>query len=145
MNNQFGESQRCDAGHGAEPNSPEDGCDPVRFHDRRHRHRHSQRGESGRKALQLCRQVERALGAIFACSHDAQLQSVQVVSVEPAPHSGRLRVTVVGTSPADATDRHNLEACLDRASGWIRTEVAFAVHRRKAPELYFVVLGPKVI
>lgn len=109
---------------------PEDGSDPRRFHDRRGTH-----GKPpGRKAHQLCGQVAQALLVILPGLADEVLRDLTVVSVEPAPHSGRLQVTVAGPAPTDATDRH-----LRLAAGLLRTEVASAVHRRKAPELVFVV------
>lgn len=109
---------------------PEDGTDPRRFHDRRGSH-----GKPpGRKAHQLCGQVHQALLVILPGLADEVLRNLTVVSVEPAPHSGRLLVTVVGPAPADATDRR-----LRLAAGLLRSEVARAVHRRKAPELVFAV------
>jgi ribosome-binding factor A len=96
--------------------------------------------QAGRKALQLCGQVRDALGAILPVLADEVLQNLTVVSVEPAPHAGRLRVTVAVPSPADATDRTAAVEHLGRAAGLIRREVAAAVHRRKAPELTFEVV-----
>jgi ribosome-binding factor A len=113
---------------------PEDGTDPRRFHDRRGAH-----GKPpGRKAHQLCGQVHQALLVILPGLADEVLRNLTVVSVEPAPHSGRLLVTVAGPVPADATDRH-----LRLAAGLLRSEVAGAVHRRKAPELIFRVEDQK--
>ncbi len=62
------------------------------------------------------------------------------MKVEPAPNTGRLRVTVAGAIPADATDptaREELKTALDKAGGFVRMEVARAVHRKYAPELVF--------
>ncbi|MFO0825227.1 MAG: hypothetical protein U0792_19260 [Gemmataceae bacterium] len=58
------------------------------------------------------------------------------MSVEPAPHTGRLLVLV----SAGETDRAALEAALIRATGFLRTEAAEAICRRHAPELVFEVL-----
>lgn len=107
---------------------PDDGQDPRRFHDRRTR-----RGD-GRKALQLCEQVRHALTAALAGLGDETLQGVEVLGVEPAPHSGRLRATVT------APDRAGAEARLHAAAGRLRTEVAASINRRKAPELVFAVV-----
>ena len=51
-----------------------------------------------------------------------------VVAVEPAPHTGRLLVTVAGPSPADAADRAVAAGHLDRAAGLIRREVVGREH-----------------
>ena len=110
---------------------PEDGTDPRRDHDRRGIH-----GKPpGRKAHQLCGQVHQALLVTLPGLADEVLRDLTVVSVEPAPHSGRLLVTVAGPAPADATDRH-----LRLAAGLLRSEVARSVNRRKVPELVFAVM-----
>lgn len=116
----------------AEELGHEDGSDPVKFHDRRRWD--DAPPAPGRKSLQLCRQVRDALIGILARSADPVLQDAVVLAVEPAPHAGRLMVTVAGDSSADAT--HNLA----RAAGWIRCEVAAVIHRRKVPELVWQVV-----
>lgn len=108
---------------------PDDRLDPRRFHDRRGRR------PGGRKALQLCEQVRHALSVALAGLGDEVLQSLTVLGVEPAPHSGRLRVTVTGP------DRGLAERRLAAAAGRLRTEVAASINRRKAPELVFAVGG----
>lgn len=118
---------------GAAEIGPEDGTDPRRDHDRRDVHGKP----SSRKAHQLCGQVRHALLVILPGLADEVLRNLTVVSVEPAPHTGRLLVTVAGPAPADATDPHAVSTHLLRAAGLIRSEVARAVHRRKAPELVF--------
>jgi ribosome-binding factor A len=105
--------------------SPEDGSDPVKFFDRRRWNEGP--AKPGRKALQLCGQVKDALPGILARMAEPALRDVTVLAVEPAPHAGRLMVTVAG--PADATDR------LTHATGRVRTEIAAAINRRKVPEL----------
>ncbi|MGL6097055.1 MAG: ribosome-binding factor A [Fimbriiglobus sp.] len=118
---------------------PEDGTDPRRFHDRRRSHRTGARGP-GRKAMQLCGQVRDAVPGILAGLADEVLQTLTVVSVEPAPHAGRLMVTVAVPATAAPADRSAAEQHLARAAGLLRTEVAAAVHRRRAPELTFRVV-----
>lgn len=113
----------------------EDGTDPRDFHKKPW----DAPKQQGRKAGQLCGQVRDALHAILAGCGDRVLQAVTVTGVEPAPHTGRLLVTVA--LPADAgIDRAMAEDHLRRAAGLLRTEVAAAVHRRYAPELTFAVV-----
>ena len=81
-----------------------------------------------------------ALDAILSGMADESLHNLTVVKVEPAPNTGRLRVTVAGVTPADATDptnRTNALAALERAIGLMRMEVARAIHRKYAPDLAF--------
>ena len=114
----------------------EDGSDPRAFHDKPW----NKPQRASRKASQLCGQVTEALHAILSGMADESLQNLTVVKVEPAPNTGRLRVTVAGVTPADATDptnRTNALAALERAGGLLRMQVARAIHRKYAPELAF--------
>ena len=118
----------------------EDGADPRQFHDRRGRHKSGEPPGPGRKARQLCAQVRDALAGLLARSGDEAVRDVLVVSVEPAPNTGRLMVTVAGPSPTDVAGRAATAARLRAAGGWLRVGVAAAIHRRKAPELAFRVV-----
>lgn len=113
----------------------EDGSDPKEFHAKPW---HAPKA-AGRKALQLCGQARDALHAALAACGDGVLQALAVVRVTPAPHSGRLRVTVA--VPPDGPSVREAEGHLAGAAGRLRAEVAAAVHRRKAPELVFEVVG----
>jgi ribosome-binding factor A len=125
----------------AAESGPDDGADPKAFHDRRGRNRRAGcRSRAGRKARQLCEQIRDALHAIFSGLADEVLRDLTVVSVEPAPHTGRLMVTVAVPVPADATDRAAARGHLGRAAGLIRSEAAAAICRRNTPELTFRVV-----
>ncbi len=88
-----------------------------------------------RKALQLCAQVRDALNlALAGCADDA-LRDALVDAVLPAPDSAHLLVHIV------AADRAATQASLQRAADMLRSEVATAINRRKAPELRFEVLS----
>jgi ribosome-binding factor A len=112
---------------------PEDGIDP------RFLPRYDRGMVTNRKALQVCRQVERTLGILLAgaCGDDV-LRDLVVASVVPAPDSTRLLVTL--TFSGLATEAGAVQARLREAHGFLRSEVAAALHRRKAPELTFQVL-----
>ena len=116
---------------------PEDGVDP-RIVPRQYAGK-----VSNRKARQVCRQVERTLGLLLAgvCG-DAILRDLLVESVVPAPDSTRLLVTL-RFSGAETATVGDVLARLHEAHGFLRSEVAAALHRRKAPELTFQVLGAK--
>ena len=112
---------------------PDDETDPSRFFGTADR---DKRGN--RKLLQLCKQVERAAAITLAsvCSSDA-LIGASVASVEPAPDSGRLVVTVIlagGSAPENAIEAHD---ALRRSTPAFREEVARSVHRKRVPELLF--------
>lgn len=113
---------------------PEDGVDP------RLTSRPSGQRRPGRKSLQLCGQAAKALAGALADSEDDVLRDLLVAAVEPAPHTGRLQITVaLAPSAVDHEPGLILER-LAAAGGRLRTEVANAVRRRKAPELRFRVL-----
>src|SRR5262249_25395370 len=107
----------------------EDGLDP-RFERRARR-------PAPRKMLQLCGQVARTLTSVLAESGDDVLRDLVVVSVAPAPSSARLLVT---GSPAPWAQPGGIDRAagrLEHARGRLRTEVATAVRRRRAPDLVF--------
>jgi ribosome-binding factor A len=127
---------------------PDDGVDPRELaRERLRRHRRiggvNAPKTAGRKALQLGRQVAEAVDAVLAGeSGDEVLASLRVVAVTPAPDASRLLVTVAPGAGAGKVDPEEILARLARASGWLRTEVAAAVTRRKAPALAFRLAGP---
>ena len=92
--------------------------------------------QHNRKAQQLCRQVQRALNLALANRHaDDGLNDLYVEGVSPAPHSGHLLVHV--SIPADRPVSEVLGA-LRRQAPYLRSEVARAITRKRAPELSFV-------
>src|SRR5262249_3207660 len=95
------------------------------------------RRHSNRKALQLCRQVAEALNGAFSRCRDDVLASLFVVAVQPAPNTGRLLATVTASASAGDLDAAEALAHLQRAAGFLRTEITAAIHRRRTPELLF--------
>ena len=93
-----------------------------------------------RKARQFCRQVQRALNLALADRHaDDDLGNLFVVDVSPAPDCGHLLVHVV--VPAERTVAEALSA-LRADAPRLRSEVAAAITRKRAPELSFVPAAP---
>ena len=92
--------------------------------------------QAERKAQQFCRQVQRALNLAFAERNVADgADGLFVEEVVPAPDCGRLLVHVVipeGLSVVDAM------TALGRVAPGLRSEVASAISRKRAPELCFV-------
>ncbi len=108
----------------------EDGGDPKEFHAKPW----DAPKQASRKGQQLCGQVKDALHTALAGCADEVLQGLNVVSVEPAPHTGRLLVLLA------AEDRPAANEALARAAGFLRSQVASAISRRHAPELVFGVI-----
>lgn len=115
----------------------DDGVDPRKyFHP-------SENPQPNHKSLQLCAQVREALNATLAGEcRDAVLQSLFVAHVAATSGTNRLVVTIE-LSP-DAT-KAAVETALDRlevAKGFLRSRVAAAICRRRAPELEFRAAPP---
>jgi ribosome-binding factor A len=131
---EFPEPSRAEVQASCSDPGPEDGLDPRTWL------RPERPQVKNRKALQLCSQVMRTLQLVLAgeCGDD-WLRELSVTAVEPAPHAGRLVVTLAllddRIAPAEALAR------LHRAGGKLRSEVAAAIHRRKAPLLVFRMVG----
>ena len=90
---------------------------------------------NNRKALQLCRQVERTLTYVLSDLNDDVLAGLMVQSVQPAPNASRLLVTVC---PMDTTaDPVKVLTHLHSAAGRLRAEIGSAIHRKRVPELMF--------
>lgn len=112
---------------------PEDGSDPKKFHEKPW----NAPKQASRKSRQLCAQVRNALIAATAACGDPAVQAARVWVVQPAPHSGRLRVVIY--APPDIGRDAMVEA-LARATGHLRSEVAQVISRKFAPELVFEVV-----
>jgi ribosome-binding factor A len=96
-----------------------------------------------RKARQLCRQVAETLDQILSGeANDDILRALRVADVIPAPDTSRLLVTLhIDCDPVDF-DRPAVEERLAASRGRLRSEVAAAITRRKAPALAFEIVGP---
>jgi ribosome-binding factor A len=106
------------------------------IHPRLRARNRSSRRTSDRKTQQLGHQVADTLGQALADLSDDVLQSLYVVSAEPAPNASRFVVTV-SAPPAETVDALLVLERLDRASARLRAEVAAAITRKRAPLLVF--------
>jgi ribosome-binding factor A len=111
----------------------DDGIDPAEFYRQQSR---PPRGDA-RKVQQLCRQVAEALAMALAGNGDDVLRDLRVVDVRPAPDSTQLLVLVapaIGSATFAASD---VLTRLNEAGGWLRSEAARAITRKRAPKLLF--------
>lgn len=111
----------------------DDRGDPKKFFDRRRR--------GGRKTLQLCRQVQRALTFALSEVNDDALHELYVESVEPAPNDRRMMVTV--SMMGEAHDPAEILTGLQFATPFLRNQVAASIHRKRVPELVFRCIPPE--
>lgn len=116
--------------------SPEDGVDPKLL---------IRTGESAdrRKTWQLCSQVHDALRLILGEAADERLQALEVREVLPAPNDSQLLVLLVPLDPQTPENCREIERALQLAAGWLRTEIAGSITRKRAPRLVLQLLpGP---
>ena len=91
-----------------------------------------------RKTLQLCSQVMETLSGVLAEQRDDVLRDLLVAGVRPAG-GGRLLVRVTPAPSAQVREPAVILEHLAAAHGLLRSEVAAAINRRKAPDLLFEV------
>ena len=95
----------------------------------------SSRRQVERKTRQFCRQVQRALNFALADRSIDGIESLFVEEVSPAPDCGRLLVHVLVPGSLPVAD---VMIALGRETPRLRSEVAAAITRKRAPELCFV-------
>jgi ribosome-binding factor A len=91
------------------------------------------------KLDQLCVQVGEAIAMALATASDGLLRELGVVSVAVGRGAANLRVTLA--APRGEVDLDAILARLQRAAGYLRSEVAGSVHRRRVPDLSYVVVA----
>lgn len=117
-----------------------DGVDPRTVS---HRSSGSHQRDQNRKTQQLCQQVAHVLEIVLTGeARDADLQDLNVVSVAPAPHAGRLLVAVRSWADDAVSRWSEISEKLRRATPWLRSELAASISRRKTPDLVFQLVWP---
>lgn len=80
--------------------------------------------------------MREALSFALASSSDPRLDDASLLDVRISPGAGPLVVLV----SAPAASIGDVESALDAAHGRFRSEVAQAIHRKRAPDLSFAVV-----
>ena len=111
----------------------DDGQDPKEFF-----RKSKQVKKTDRKAMQLCSQVADTLSLVLSgeCS-DEVLQNLLVAEVTPAPDASQLLVVLSPAPGSQPLADDEVMAAVRAASGRLRTEVAGAISRKRAPRLVF--------
>ena len=94
-----------------------------------------------RKERQLCRQAHEALSQAFAELSDPCLQRLFVCDVSPAPDASRLAVSLA--APVDLV-LDDVTARLQRVEGWLRSEVAAVITRKRVPTIVYEVMAERI-
>jgi ribosome-binding factor A len=95
------------------------------------------------KLRRLCGQIARTLNIAFGGTcNDELLADLVVESVEPDPDSTRVKVTVCLMETRERIDPEMVLQHLDRAKGFLRSEIAATVDRHSVPHLVFALKRP---
>ena len=111
---------------------PDDGIDPAEFFRPKR-----QSNSNHRKAQQLCHQVADTLSLVLSSEFGDELGDLQIVGVTPAPDASQLLVLVAPAVAGTSIDAEVVLARLAAVGGRLRSEVAAAITRRRAPKLIF--------
>lgn len=99
--------------------------------------------QSSRKDLQVCKQAWRAIACALDTSiADPVAKEARLVAVEPFPTATRLRVFV---EPPTKGSVEELLGALVRCRGILRTAVAEACTRKRAPDLVFAIMPAREV
>jgi ribosome-binding factor A len=110
----------------------DDGVDPTEFF------RPTRKPNSNhRKAQQLCHQVADTLSLVLSGEFGDELRDLRVVAVTPAPDATQLLVLVAPAVAGSNVDPDAVIVKLAAVAGRLRSEVAMAIARRRAPKLLF--------
>lgn len=110
----------------------DDGVDPTEFF------RPTRKSNSNhRKAQQLCHQVADTLSLVLSGEFGEELRDLRVVAVTPAPDATQLLVLVAPAVAGSTVDPDTVIAKLAAVAGRLRSEVAMAITRCRAPKLLF--------
>ena len=119
----------------------DDGVDPRQFFKAE-----KKLNKQNHKVRQLCNQVAETLGLVLTGEFgDERLQSLRVVSVDPAPDASQLLVTLRTDDPCDGSETQEILNRLAAVRGRLRCAVAAAISRKRTPKMLFRVIGPKEI
>ncbi len=118
----------------------DDGIDPRKYFANTYQRK------MNRKTLQLCSQVGEVINSILVgeCGDDV-LKNLFVQTVVPAPNADRLLVTLGFTTAREIVRPEEVIEHLYKLKGYLRTEMAGSVNRKRVPDLAFqLTLGGEV-
>ena len=102
------------------------------------------RGKPNYAALRLGEQIHNTLVDALSQSPDSLLASFSVGAVEPSISGTTFIAQVYSIDPSLEYDIDEVKALLKASKPKLRSEVASAVSRKKAPDFRFEVLPPHV-
>ena len=98
-------------------------------------HSYEKRDPAIYRQQRLCRQIAETLSLALSDASDSMVAAVQLLMVKPRKGAKSVTVRVATTEPEVAEVRDALKAC----EGWLRSEIAAAISRKRVPRLVFEV------
>lgn len=108
----------------------DDGIDPKDLKKHPRADRPSRQGA-------LCKQIERSLQLALAGCADEAIRELVVLGAEPTAGANRVVVRVALASDVPGVDEPTLRARLDRLRGYLRSQIARDLTRKRVPDLGF--------
>lgn len=102
------------------------------------RERRRKNFQEERKILQLCKQVERRLSLVLAGEiNDEILDGLLITEVSAPFGPSILKVEIALPRDKQDLDKTLVIERLQSISGWLRSEIAQEIHRKRTPKLTF--------
>ena len=110
----------------------EDGIDPRQLA------KQPMDSKRGRKDLQLCKRAKRTVDLVFAGENlNPLLRELVVNQVKQSANGNQLLVTVLTDPTLSTQETASIVEALTQARGYVRTAVAQAIERKRAPAIRF--------
>lgn len=120
--------------------TPDDGIDPRKYFSRK------SKTSSNRKTYQLCKEIELTLNLTLAGElADPALSSLVIAKVEPIPESGDFLVIFEWRQNTRDFQFEEVMFSIKKASGFLRSEVAKSINRKRVPQLSYRLLNPEEV
>ena len=89
------------------------------------------------RQLRLCKQISNAISLLLADSPLALEKDIRVTEVIPGRQVSNVVVRITSDEELDVESRKVAEAELREMEGWLRSEVAIVITRKRVPRLRF--------
>lgn len=120
--------------------TPDDGIDPRKYFSRK------PKTGSYRKTNQLRKEIELTLSLTLGGElEDPALSNLNIFKVEPIPESGDFLIILEWTSNSRDFQFDKVMLSIKKASGFLRSEVAKSLNRKRVPQLSYRLLIPKEV
>ncbi len=98
---------------------------------------------SDRKTRQLCKEIKQTIALTLAGEmNEPILANLEVIQVDPISGSRDFMVILAWNGHKDYFEPKEIALTLQKVSGFLRSEIAHSINRKRVPELSFRLLAP---